>query len=130
MKKTILVAAVWMGVSAASFAGINTNTNGSAIEVREDNAVDLNVEAFQDLKFKLSVKNLSNRTYIAIKKSTGEVLYSEYTGKAENYTKIFDLSNLLDGEYVFVVETGKGYVEKPFSITTETTRVVTAKAAE
>jgi hypothetical protein len=124
MKKTILIAAVWMGVSAATFAA-NINVNNTAIEVRGDKAVDMSVEAFKDLKFKLSVKNVSGRSYIAIKKSTGEVLYSEYTGKTEEYTKVFDLSNLLDGEYLFVVDTNEGYVEKPFSIKTETTRVVT-----
>lgn len=127
MKKTILIAAVWMGVSAASFADVNI-TNGTSVEAREDKNVELSVETFKDMKFKLSVKNIANRSYIAIKKVTGEVLYSEYTGKTEHYTKVFDLSNLVDGEYVFVVDTNEGYAEKPFSITTETTRIVTPKA--
>jgi hypothetical protein len=129
MKKTILIAAVWMGVSAASFA-TTLATNSATVEVRDDKKIELNVETFKDMKFKLSVKNVTNRSYIAIKKATGEVLYSEYTGKAENYSKVFDLSNLLDGEYLFVVETNDGYAEKPFSITTETTRIVTPKATK
>lgn len=124
MKKTILIAAVWMGVSAATFATTTTNNN-TAIEVRDGKTVDMSLESFKDMKFKLSVKNVSGRSYIAIKKATGEVLYSEYTGKTEEYSKVFDLSNLLDGEYLFVVDTNNGYVEKPFSIKTETTRVVT-----
>ncbi|MBU1822622.1 MAG: hypothetical protein KKG00_14080 [Bacteroidetes bacterium] len=128
MKKTILIAAVWMGVSAASFA--TTTTTSPTVEVRGDKAVDMSIETFKDMKFKLSVKNVSGRSYIAIKKATGEVLYSEYTGKTEEYTKVFDLSNLLDGEYLFVVDTNEGYVEKPFSIKTETTRVVTPIVSE
>jgi hypothetical protein len=92
-----------MGVSAASFATTNTNTD---TEVRGDRNVDLSIETFKDLKFKLSVKNLSNRSYIAIKSSTGEALYSECTpASEENYSKVFDLSNPLDGKYAFVVET-------------------------
>lgn len=122
MKKMILAVAVMMGVSAASFA---TTTKNDSIEVRGDRTVEMNVETFKDLKFKLSIKSLVNRSYIAIKSSTGEVLYSEYAAAStEGYSKVFDLSNLLDGKYVFVVETSKGYEEKPFEIKTQTTRVV------
>lgn len=122
MKKIILAVAVLMGVSAASFA---TEINNNAVEVRGDRTVELSVETFKDLKFKLSIKNLANRSYIAIKSSAGEVLYSEYaTVNTAEYSKVFDLSNLLDGKYTFVVETNKGYVEKPFEIKTQTTRIV------
>lgn len=129
MKKSFLVIAVLMGVSTANFANV-LKTNNTAVEVREDRTVELSVETFSDLKFKLSVNNLSARSYIAIKSSVGEVLYSEYTSGSESYSKVFDLSNLLDGKYTFVVETSKGIVEKPFSIKTQTTRVVTPVTAE
>lgn len=128
MKRIILVAAVWMGVSAANL--VTANTINPSTELRTDATVDVSVETFKDMKFKLTVKNLSNRSYIAIKRATGEVLYSEYAGKTENYTKVFDLSNLSDGKYTFVVETGNGNMEKPFTITTETTRTVTAVSAD
>ena len=130
MKRIILVAAVWMGVSAASVVSANNNVSTSAIEVSKDGSVDMNVETFKDMKFRLSVKNLTNRSYIAIKRATGEVLYSEYANKTDEYSKVFDLSNLLDGSYVFVVETMEGTVEKPFTIRTETTRVVTPAATK
>lgn len=129
MKRTILIAAVLMGVSTANFA--NVTSNNTAIETRVDRSIEMSVETFKGLKFKLSVNNLSARSYIAIKSETGEVLYSEYTsGNTETYSKIFDLSNLMDGKYAFVVETNKGLVEKPFVIKTETTRVVTPVTAE
>ncbi len=128
MKRIILVAAVWMGVSAANLA--TANTISPSTEVRTDATVDMSVETFKDMKFKLTVKNLTNRSYIAIKRATGEVLYSEYASKTENYSKVFDLSNLSDGKYTFVVETGNGNSEKPFTITTETTRTVTAISAD
>ena len=128
MKRIILVAAVWMGVSAANLA--NANTINPSTELRTGGAVDMSLETFKGMKFKLTVKNLSNRSYIAIKRSTGEVLYSEYAAKSENYTKVFNLSNLADGKYTFVVETGNGSVERPFEISTETTRTVTAVSAD
>jgi len=128
MKRIILVAAVWMGVSAANLA--TANTINPSTEVRTDETVDMNVETFKDMKFKLTIKNLSNRAYIAIKRATGEIMYSEYASKSDSYSKVFDLSNLSDGKYSFVVETGNGNVEKPFTITTETTRTVTPISAE
>jgi hypothetical protein len=130
MKRTILVAAVVMGVSTANFANA-FNINNNTIEVRGDRTIEMSVETFEGLKFKLSVNNLPARSYIAIKSETGEVLYSEYTsGNSESYLKVFDLSNLLDGKYSFVVETSKGLASKPFSIKTETTRTVTPVTAE
>jgi hypothetical protein len=128
MKRIILVAAVWMGVSSANLVTAN-NINPST-EVRTDETVAMNVETFKDMKFKLTVKNLTNRTYIAIKRATGEIMYSEYASKTENYSKVFDLSNLSDGKYSFVVESGSDNLEKPFTITTETTRTVTPISAE
>lgn len=124
MKRTFLAVAVVMGVSTANFA--TTVKNTTSIEVREEGKVDLNIETFKDLKFKLSMNKLTGRSYIAIKSANGEILYSEYTTPSmESYSKVFDLSNLLDGKYAFVVETSKGRAEKPFEIKTETTRVGT-----
>lgn len=129
MKRTILLIAVLMGVSTANFATA-LNTNNTAIEVRGENNVEMSVESFAGLKFKLSLNHLSARSYIAIKSATGETLYSEYTSGSESYTKVFDLSNLMDGKYAFVVESNKGTIEKPFSIKTETTRTVTPVTAD
>lgn len=128
MKRIILVAAVWMGVSAANLA--TANTINPSTELRTDGTVDMNLETFNGMKFKLTVKNLSDRSYIAIKRSTGETLYSEYASKTESYTKVFDLSNLSDGDYTFVIETANGNLQKPFTISTETTRTVTAINAD
>jgi hypothetical protein len=127
MKKTYLALAVLMGVSAANLAV--AITPAQAVEIREGDAVVLNVETSKGLKFKLSASNLPSRAYIAIRNEEGKVLYSEYAGKTESFTKIFDLSNLSDGTYTFVVETSNGFVSKPFEIRTEVTRVVTASSA-
>lgn len=129
MKRIILIAAVWMGVSAASTITAK-NTDRAAIEVREEGSVNMTVKTYKDMKFRLTVQDLTSRLYIAIKSTSGEVLYSEYARETENYSKVFDLSNLADGSYAFVVETDKGRAERAFMINTETTRVVTQKSAE
>ncbi len=129
MKRTILIAAVWMGVSAASTITAK-NTDRATIEVREEGTVNMTVKTYKDMKFRLTVQDLTTRLYVAIKSSTGDVLYNEYARETENYSKIFDLSNLPDGEYAFVVETDNGRAEKAFMIDTKTTRVVTQVPAE
>ncbi len=129
MKRIILIAAVWMGVSAANTVTAKT-TDRAAIEVREEGTVNMTVTTYKDMKFRLTVQDLTSRLYIAIKNAAGDVLYSEYARQTENYSKVFDLSNLADGEYAFVVETDKGRAEKAFTINTETTRVVTPVSAE
>ena len=129
MKRIILIAAVWMGVSAANTITAK-NTDPTSIEVREEGTVNMTVKTYKDMKFRLTVQDLTSRLYVAIKNSAGEVLYSEYARETENYSKVFDLSNLADGQYAFLVETDKGRAEKSFTINTETTRVVTAVSAD
>lgn len=128
MKKTYIVLAVLMGVSTANLA-IAKDTPKKVV-VREEATVELTVEAAKDLKFRLSAQNLPSRAYIAIRNEEGRILYSEYAGKTDRFSKIFDLSNLADGTYTFVVETSSGYVAKPFEIKTEVTRVVTASTSK
>ncbi len=129
MKRIILVAAVWMGVSTANTITAKT-TDRAAIEVREEGTVNMTVKTYKDMKFRLTVQDLTSRLYVAIKNASGEVLYSEYARETENYSKIFDLSNLADGSYAFVVETDKGRAEKTFTINTEITRVVSPVSAD
>lgn len=129
MKRITLIAAVWMGVSAANTVTAN-NADRAVIEVREEGTVNMTVKTYKDMKFCLTVQELTGRLHIVIKNSIGDVLYNEYARETENYSKIFDLSNLTDGEYAFVVETDKGRAEKAFMIDTKTTRVVTQVSAK
>ncbi|WP_254561152.1 DUF3244 domain-containing protein [Dyadobacter diqingensis] len=118
MKKTILAIAVLVGISTASFsfAGEKVNTNAAAIElVSADN-----------LTFRLKLDSVKEKSSVTIKDENGTVLYSSAIPKSENYSKVFDLSNLLDGNYTFIVNNGTEITEKPFVIATETKRLVTA----
>jgi hypothetical protein len=128
MKKLILTFAVLMGVSAAitTFANTAPRFNGIKIVEITNEASDLQVKALQGLKFKLTLDNLDKKTYVAIKNAAGEVMYSEFTYKTENFSKVYDLTNLADGEYYFEVITGKEKLTKSFQIATSVNRTATA----
>jgi len=121
MKKTILTIAVLMGVSAAnlSIAGDKVKENNAAIELVSKG----------ELKFKLTLENVKDKSSLVIKDFGGDIVYSTVLPKSENYSKIFDLSNLADGQYSFIVSNGNEVSSKPFNITTETKRQVTAVAS-
>jgi hypothetical protein len=118
MKKTILTLAVLVGVSAAnlSIAGDKAKENNAPIEL----------VANSELKFKLTLENVKERSSLTIKDFGGSVVYTTSLPKSENYSKIFDLSNLADGNYTFIVNNGNEISTKPFVISTETKRLVTA----
>lgn len=128
MKKLILTFAVLMGVSAATttFANNAPRFNGIKIVEITNEASELQVKALQGLKFKLTLDNLDKKTYIAIKNAAGEVMYSEYAYKNESFSKVYDLTNLADGEYYFEVITGKEKLIKSFQIATNVNRTATA----
>ncbi|MCF0073248.1 hypothetical protein LZD49_22400 [Dyadobacter sp. CY261] len=119
MKKTILAIAVLVGVSTA-------NLSIAADKAKENNAASIELVSGGELKFKLSLESVKERSSLVIKDYTGTIVYSTSIPKAENYSKIFDLSNLADGNYSFVINNGSEITTKPFAISTETKRQVTA----
>lgn len=125
MKKSILFIAVLMGVSAANVSVANNGLK--IVDLAANTAGDLNVKALDGLKFKLTIEKLQNKSYIVIKNADGEVVYSEYAGKSEVFSKVYDLSSLPDGNYSFIVANGNETIEKPFAISTEVKRTATPK---
>jgi hypothetical protein len=118
MKKTFLAIAVLVGVSTANFSV-------AADKAKENNA-SIELVSTGELKFKLTLDNVKERSTLTIKDFSGDTVYSTSLPKSENYTKIFDLSNLADGNYTFVINNGSEVSTKPFSISTETKRQVVA----
>ena len=118
MKKVIVTIAVLVGISTFGFSssGEATNTKETSIDLVANN----------DLKFKLAFDNVKERASLIIKDQFGQVLYSATLPKSDKYSKIFDLSGLLDGSYSFVINNGGEITVKPFEIATETKRLVTA----
>ncbi|MFN4084361.1 MAG: hypothetical protein ACK4LB_00385 [Spirosomataceae bacterium] len=121
MKKSIMMLATVIGVSLAT----QTFANDMRIVALARPASDLQLVAVEGMKFKLTADKLQNRSYVAIKSQDGEVLFSEFVVTREGrYAKVFDLSKLTDGTYLFVIENGSEKLEKPFVIATEVKRTV------
>lgn len=118
MKKTILTIAVLLGVSAANLT--------IAADKNKENNASIELVSNSELKFKLTLDTVKERSSLVIKDFNGDIVYSTALPKSENYSKIFDLSNLADGNYSFIVNNGGETSAKPFVIATETKRLVTA----
>ncbi|MFN3489419.1 MAG: hypothetical protein ACK4YV_09805 [Emticicia sp.] len=86
---------------------------------------NLSVQDMGSLRFKLAFENpLRQKTKIYLLDKDSNVLFDEYTFGNTQYVRAFNLSNLADGEYTFVVESGTEKVKKDFAITTKTFRGV------
>lgn len=116
MKKVVLMLAVLVGVSTANFTIAGEN-NGSKLNVE--------LSPLNNLQFKLVLDQVDTKSTVQIRDYTGAVIYTVSVPKSEKFTKIFDLSNLRDGSYVFQVNNGKQRIEKQFEINTEVKRVAT-----
>jgi hypothetical protein len=124
MKKLILTGAVWIGISAAATCFAN---DGFKVVSISETTSDFTVKALGDLKFKLTADNLQKKTYIVIKNTKGEILYNEYVSNTEEFSKVYDLSNLSDGEYFFEMISGKEKIVKSFEISTSVKRTALPK---
>jgi hypothetical protein len=89
------------------------------------NFTNLSVKDMGSLQFKLAFENpLRQKTKISLIDKDRNVLFDEYMHEATQYVRAFNLSNLADGEYTFVVESGKYKMKKDFVISTKTLRGV------
>lgn len=119
MKKIIITVALLMGVSGATFA----NNHMKIVKVASiTETADLNLKALSGLKFVLSANKVEQRTIISLLDEDKSILFSEYAERNGDYSKIFDLSNLADGQYTFVVTNGSEKNTKTFEIKTSVER--------
>lgn len=124
MKKTIITFALMMGVSGATIA----NNDMKIVKVASiTEGTELNLKVLNNLKFVLSANKVEQRTIISLLDKEKSVLFSEFADTTGDYSKIFDLSNLVDGKYTFVVRTGGETIEKTFEIKTSVERSVILK---
>jgi hypothetical protein len=87
------------------------------------NFTNLSVKDMGSLHFKLAFENpLRQKTKISLIDKDRNVLFDEYMHENTQYVKAFNLSNLADGEYTFLVESGKDKMKKDFIISTKTLR--------
>ncbi|UBM58492.1 hypothetical protein LAG90_16940 [Marinilongibacter aquaticus] len=117
MKKLILAVVVLMGVSSATMAKDDMYFS-NLVET------DFKVQALSGLKFQITGANLSDKAVVEIKDDQGYTIYKEVLAVGE-FSKVYNLKSLQDGNYKIVLTSGAKSIEKPFEIETEVTRVVT-----
>lgn len=122
MKKLALVLAL---ASATATQGMAQAKAASGKISSTATVTNLSVQDMGSLRFKLAFENpLRQKTKIYLIDKDSNVLFDEYTYADAQYVRAFNLSNLVDGEYTFVVESGKEKLKKDFAITTKTLRGV------
>jgi hypothetical protein len=121
MKKLIILIAVLVGVTNFTIAKERkTKTENPVVE-------ELDVKPLNGLRFILKLDNVDKKALIEIKDANGVLYHSEFASKNQPFVKVFDLSNLPDGEINFRVTYGKEVLVKSFMIETEVTRSVSGK---
>lgn len=122
MKKLALVLAL---ATATATQGMAQAKAASGKISSTATLTNLSVQDMGSLRFKLAFENpLRQKTKIYLLDKDSNVLFDEYTYGDTQYVRAFNLSNLVDGEYTFVVESGKDKMKKDFAITTKTLRGV------
>lgn len=112
---TIVTATATQGMAQAKAASGKTTSTATV--------TNLSVQDMGSLRFKLAFENpLRQKTKIYLLDKDSNVLFDEYTYGNTQYVRAFNLSNLVDGEYTFVVELGTEKLKKDFVITTQSLR--------
>ncbi len=120
-----LVVAIAIIATSASTSFAQTSTSTGKVSAAEKVA-NLNVQNLGSLRFKLSFENpTKQKAQIYLVDKDNVVYYQEYASRDAQYTKAFNLTNLVDGEYTFVVETPTEKVTQNFVIRTQINRGAT-----
>ncbi len=120
-KNIIKALAVVFTLATATTEGVAQSKAAGKVASTEKNS--LSVQDLGNLRFKLAFENPSKqKTKISLVDKENNLFFYDYPSNDVQYVKAFDLSNLVDGEYTFVVELGTEKLKKDFVITTQSLR--------
>ncbi|UBM58491.1 hypothetical protein LAG90_16935 [Marinilongibacter aquaticus] len=120
MKKIVLAIALLVSVSTLTFAKNSDNFFTNLVKS------DLTVKTLDGLKFKITATELMPNATVEIKDQRGHTLYKEKL-TSENYAKVFNLSDLPDGNYKVYLSSGEVTFAKPIEIETQVKRIAKTK---
>jgi hypothetical protein len=121
--KNIINAIVVVFTLATATTQVTAQSKVAAGKVTSFEKNTLSVQDLGSLRFKLAFENPSKlKTKISLIDKENNVFFYDYPTNDAQYVKAFDLSNLLDGEYSFLVELGTEKLKKDFVITTKSFR--------
>lgn len=123
-KKIMKALAIVLGLAlTATTEGMAQTKAASGKISSSDKVTNLTVQDLGSLRFKLTFENpLRQKTQIYLLDKDNNVFFNEYSTGDAQYIRAFNLSDLADGEYTFIVETGKDKLKKDFVISTQTFR--------
>ena len=123
-KKIMKALAIVLGLALAATTEGMAQTKAASGKISSSETVtNLKVQDLGSLRFKLTFENpLRQKTQIYLLDKDNNVFFNEYSTGDAQYIRAFNLSDLADGEYTFVVETGKDKLKKDFVISTQTFR--------
>jgi hypothetical protein len=96
--------------------------------IKNESKLDVSIQQLQDMKFRVALTQpTSSRVFVSIVDAAagGSLYKGTFTQKDEN-SRIFDLSQLADGKYVFEVVVGDQKFTQSFELKTQVSRVVLA----
>lgn len=123
-KKIMKALAIVLGLAlTATTEGMAQTKAASGKISSSDKVTNLTVQDLGSLRFKLTFENpLRQKSQIYLLDKDNNIFFNEYSTGDAQYIRAFNLSDLADGEYTFVVETGKDKLKKDFVISTQTFR--------
>lgn len=126
MKALIVAIAIIATSASTSFAQATKGTSDGKVSASA-NVTNLTVKNLGGLRFKLSFENPTKQKaqIFLVDNDRSSVYYNEYASGDAQYAKAFNLNNLADGEYTFVVQTATEKVTQNFVIRTEINRGAT-----
>jgi hypothetical protein len=121
-KNIIKALAIVFALGTATTEGMAQKAASGKV-ISTEKVTNLSVEDLGSLRFKLAFENpLKQKAKISLVDNENNEFYKDYSAGDAQYVKAFDLSDLADGEYTFVVESGKDKLTKEFAIKTQTFR--------
>ena len=120
MKTLVIVLALAAAATTQGMAQMKATSGKISIS---DKVSNLNVQDLGSLRFKLAFENPSKQKIkISLVDKENNVFFNDYSMGDTQYVKAFNLANLADGEYAFVVESGNDKLTKEFTIKTQILR--------
>jgi protein-disulfide isomerase len=125
-----------LGLAMLATAGLLTVSSVSAnARVADDRKTEtsaksaVSIREVGNLKFKVAVSEPTDQRVdvMIVDGETNNTLYAGTLSKKEQGSRVFDLSQLVDGTYVINVFYGKEKVSQSFTIQTQVNRVVLAR---
>ncbi|MGA0555648.1 hypothetical protein ACO2Q8_03285 [Larkinella sp. VNQ87] len=118
-------------LAATSFLAVAPSTANARVldgPKAETKTNSVSIREVGNLKFKVTLNQpVDEKVVVSIVDDSNNKLYNGTLSKKDQLGRVFDLSQLADGQYAIEVSYGKERVSQSFAIKTQVSRVVLAR---